>query len=65
MAFAKTWIIEILHQRLVQKEILDPAFFKSEALPFSGVWIDANSSWQECGNNAPLQLCGQQKVSLV
>jgi hypothetical protein len=64
MAFCKPWIVEIFRERLVKKGILDPEFFKQEALPYSAVWIDANSSWQECGNAAPSQLCGRQKVSL-
>jgi hypothetical protein len=65
MAFCNTWLIQIFQERLVKKGVLDPAFFKLEALPYSAVWIDANSSWQECWNKAPSQLCGRQGVSRV
>jgi hypothetical protein len=44
MAFAPTWLIEIIHDRLVQRNILNPLFFKKEYIPYSSVWIDSNTS---------------------
>ena len=64
MAFAKTWIVEVVHSRLVKRGILDERFFTKIALPYSSVWIDANSSWQECGEKMPTELCGRQGVSI-
>jgi hypothetical protein len=64
MAFAKTWIVELVHSRLVKRGKLDEHFFRKEALPYSSVWIDANSGWQECGVKMPTELCGRQSVSI-
>ena len=44
MAFVPDWIINIVHDRLVQRRILDPIFFKKEFLPYSSVWIDSNTT---------------------
>jgi len=63
MAFAPDWLINIVHDRLVQRRILDPKYFKKEFLPFSSVWIDSNTSWIETGQPPPKELCGQQGVS--
>jgi hypothetical protein len=64
MAFAKSWIVEILFLRLQIKGILSAEFFKKEALPYSSVWIDSNSSWMEIGCQRPTEMCGRQGVSV-
>jgi hypothetical protein len=64
MAFAPHWLITIVHDRLVARKILDPIYFKKEFLPYSSVWIDSNTSWMECGQRRPSELCGRQGVSL-
>ena len=63
MAFVPDWIVDIVHDRLVQRRILDPSFFKKEFLPYSSVWIDSNTSWIEAGQKRPSELCGRQGVS--
>jgi len=63
MAFAPDRLIDIVHDRLVQRQILDPKLFKEEFLPYSSVWIDSNTSWIETGQARPKELCGQQGVS--
>jgi hypothetical protein len=62
MAFAPTWLIEIIHDRLVQRNILNPLFFKKEYIPYSSVWIDSNTSWKESGQKKPTEVCGRQGV---
>lgn len=62
MAFAPTWLIEIIHDRLVERKILNPLFFKKEYIPYSSVWIDSNTSWKESGQKKPTEVCGQQGV---
>jgi len=62
MAFAPTWLIEIIHDRLVQRNILNPHFFKKEYIPYSSVWIDSNTSWKETGQKKPTEVCGRQGV---
>ena len=63
MAFAKSWIVEIMFSRLQEKGILASDFFKKEALPYSSVWIDSISSWMEIGCQRPTEMCGRQGVS--
>jgi len=63
MAFAPHWLIEIVYERLVKRQILDPNFFKKEFLHYSSVWIDSNTSWIEAGQKKPSELCGRQGVS--
>jgi hypothetical protein len=65
MAFAKSWIVEIIFSRLQEKGILARDFFKKESLPYSSVWIDSNSSWIEIGCEKPTHMCGRQGVSIV
>jgi hypothetical protein len=62
MAFAPTWLIEIIHDRLVKRKILNPHFFKKEYIPYSSVWIDSNTSWKESGQKKPTEVCGRQGV---
>jgi hypothetical protein len=64
MAFAKPWLIFIVRDRLVEKQILNPSFFPKDDLEYSSVWIDSNSSWLEAGCIRPTELCGQQGVNL-
>jgi hypothetical protein len=64
MAFAKSWIVEILFARLQTKGILASEFFRRDALPYSAVWIDSNSSWMEIGCQKPTEMCGRQGVSI-
>jgi hypothetical protein len=49
----------------VKKQILDTNYFKEEALPYSCVWIDSNSSWKEVGIERPRHMCGWQGVRIV
>jgi hypothetical protein len=63
MAFAPDWIVNIVYDRLVARQILDPIFFKKEFLPYSSVWIDSNTSWIEAGQKRPSEVCGRQGVS--
>lgn len=65
MAFVPDWIINIVHDRLVQRRILNPIFFKKEFLPYSSVWIDSNTSWLESGQKRPTELCGRQGVRFL
>jgi hypothetical protein len=48
MAWAPDWLITIIRDRLVDRDILDATFFPVKNLPFSSVWIDSNTSWQVC-----------------
>ena len=64
MAFAKSWIVEIMFSRLQEKGILAKELFKTEFLPYSSVWIDSNSSWMEIGCQRPTEMCGRQGVSI-
>jgi hypothetical protein len=52
-------------QERTSRHILDPKYFKEEALPYSSVWIDSNSSWKEIGCERPTHMCGRQGVSVV
>jgi hypothetical protein len=56
MAFAKSWIVEIMFVRLQEKGILARDFLKKESLPYSSVWIDSNSSWMEIGCQRPTDM---------
>ena len=62
MAFVPDWIINIVHDRLVQRRILDPIFFKKEFLPYSSVWIESNTSWLESGQNCSGDCGGGENV---
>ncbi len=44
MAFVPDWLINFVHDRLVQRKILDPSLFKKDCLPYSSVWIDSNTT---------------------
>ena len=65
MAFSRTWLVCEVYSRLVKKQILDTNYFKEEALPYSCVWIDSNSSWKEVGIERPRHMCGRQGVRIV
>jgi hypothetical protein len=65
MAFSRTWLVSVVYSRMVTRHILDPEYFKEEALPYSSVWIDSNSSWKEIGCERPTHMCGRQGVSVV